>query len=181
MSAKLLQQYTKDLRAAVKDASIEAACNCQPARNGDGYPLFVWLRAVRRYTSASPIEELMSRNRARIDCSRVGAAREVADRINRRSPMTRAQLRLLVERIAMRYGSTTGRASYDIEAGEFDALEDSPGRRRIGFAILKLGGIDLRTPLAAVTSPRVTDLILLGYLYAETHQAFRSRLLPLGY
>lgn len=165
----MANELVRSVREVIQDerAKRRTSGTNRKSRNGDGLPLFVWLRAARVYANGgSPVMHLLrdyeeeERRQALQLCgsnpnqlkdyegakrkiawlmSRTKAAACVVRRLNRSNPMTATQLQWLHWAITSRYsGSVDGRTSRDW-TGEsaFRDLYERHSSRRLEVALLE--------------------------------------------
>jgi hypothetical protein len=160
-------------------------------RNGDGLPLFAWLRAAKKKTSGSPVFYMTQPTEPPPKVgqllSRVKAAAEVVRRINRSRPMTATQLWMLHESLISRYGGSSSRCDVDEweRASPFSKLYELPARlyarspRRLEVVLL-IDRAGVRPHMAhapaVLTNPRMTDALLMAHLYSSIKSDLSTRI-----
>lgn len=171
----LANEVFRSVQAAVKEAAAAHVPVKRRPRNGGGLPLFAWLRGGKKYAQGSPILHITQQTEPppRIGAlmSKVEAAAQVVRRINRTRPMTATQLQLLHDAITARYGGSDSKRDPNewVSRSQFAAIYADDWRsRRIEFRLIDGGKINPYAPSgpAVLTSPRLTDALLMAHLYA---------------
>jgi hypothetical protein len=182
----MANEVVRSVQAAVKDAAATHVPGIRRQRNGDGIPLFAWLRAAKRYAKESPVLHITQQSepppRVGALLSRVQAAAEVVRRINRASPMTATQLRMLHEAVISRYSGNDSRRD------PLEWVAQSPfseiyagGSYHLRLEVTLIRERAKVNPYAAsaaaiLASPRLTDALLMAHLYAANKPDLLNRI-----